>query len=94
MTGKLKRQTDFVFKMAFMFPIEREPQKAIIGGAVVFSLLPLLAVAGRIMARLKFNNARLDLSDWLIIAACVSTLIRWNRIILHLQEKNSLLTKM
>lgn len=75
--------------MVFVFPLEREPQKAIIGGAVVFSLLPLAAVAGRIMARLRFNNARLDLSDWLIIAACVSIFIRSNQIIIHLNEKFS-----
>ncbi|KAM0512566.1 hypothetical protein ACHAPE_008743 [Trichoderma viride] len=57
--------------MVYKFSIEREPQRAIIAGAVVFSLLPLVAVTGRIYARLRFNNARLDLSDWLIILACI-----------------------
>lgn len=75
----------------YNFPLTRTPQKAIIAGAVVFSLLPLVAVAGRIYARLRFNNARLDLSDWLIILACVSThLIRSSRVILHVHEKNLL----
>lgn len=60
--------------MVYVFPIERESQKAIIGGAVVFSLLPTAAVVLRMVARSRVKDRRLDLSDWLILVACVSSL--------------------
>lgn len=58
--------------MVYVFPIERDSQKAIIGGAVVFSLLPTTAVLLRLVARSRLKDRNLDLSDWLIILACVS----------------------
>lgn len=58
--------------MVYVFPIERESQKAIIAGAVVFSLLPATAVVLRMVARSRRENWTLDLSDWLILVACVS----------------------
>ena len=60
--------------MVYVFPIERASQKAIIAGAVVFSLLPMIAVALRMVARSRLKNRNPDLSDWLIIVACVSFL--------------------
>lgn len=60
--------------MVYVFPIEREPQKAIIAGAVIFSLLPATAVALRMVARSRLKVRTLDLSDWLILVACVSFL--------------------
>lgn len=60
--------------MVYVFPIEREPQKAIIAGAVVFSLLPTAAVVLRMVARSRLKSFSLDLSDWLIVVACVSFL--------------------
>lgn len=58
--------------MVYVFPIEREPQRVIIAGAVVFSLLPLTAVVLRMVARSRQKIHTLDLSDWLILVACVS----------------------
>ncbi|KAK8048232.1 hypothetical protein PG994_009962 [Apiospora phragmitis] len=57
--------------MVYVFPIGRDSQKAIIGGAVVFSLLPMTAVALRMVARSRLKNRTLDLSDWLIVLACI-----------------------
>ncbi|KAL5086366.1 hypothetical protein Trisim1_009089 [Trichoderma cf. simile WF8] len=57
--------------MVYVFPIERNSQKALIGCAVVFSLLPVIAVVLRIVARSRLKNFSLDLSDWLIILACI-----------------------
>lgn len=58
--------------MVYVFPIEREPQKAIIASAVVFSLLPTASVVLRMVARSRLKDRKLDLSDWLIVLACVS----------------------
>ncbi|KAI3393573.1 hypothetical protein diail_3922 [Diaporthe ilicicola] len=57
--------------MVYVFPIERESQKAIIAGAVVFSLLPAAAVVLRMVARSRLKVHSFDLSDWLIVLACV-----------------------
>ncbi|KAK8016872.1 hypothetical protein PG993_015061 [Apiospora rasikravindrae] len=57
--------------MVYVFPIERDSQKAIIGGAVVFSLLPTAAVVLRLVARSRLKDRKLDLSDWLIVLACI-----------------------
>ncbi|GFP60236.1 satratoxin biosynthesis SC1 cluster protein 4 [Trichoderma asperellum] len=57
--------------MVYVFPIERTSQKAIIGSAVIFSLLPVIAVVLRIVARSRLKHFSLDLSDWLIILACI-----------------------
>ncbi|UKZ95955.1 uncharacterized protein TrAFT101_010762 [Trichoderma asperellum] len=57
--------------MVYVFPIERTSQKAIIGSAVIFSLLPVIAVVLRIVARSRLKQFSLDLSDWLIILACI-----------------------
>lgn len=74
----------------YVFPIERTSQKAIIGSAVIFSLLPVIAVVLRIVARSRLKQFSLDLSDWLIILACVSFLSA--RVVLYLY-RNCLLTK-
>lgn len=72
--------------MVYVFPIERESQKAIIAGAVVFSLLPTAAVVLRIKARSRrAGHTGLDMSDWLILVACVSFLPA--RVFLHLYIK-------
>lgn len=54
-----------------MFPVERPNQKALISCAVIFSILPMIAVGLRILAR-RMSNRKIDLSDYLMIAACVS----------------------
>ncbi|KAH9903597.1 hypothetical protein F4778DRAFT_91226 [Xylariomycetidae sp. FL2044] len=56
--------------MAFIFPIERPDQRAIIACAIIFSLLPVTAVGLRIVSR-RIANRTLDLSDYIIISACV-----------------------
>ncbi|KAK7961827.1 uncharacterized protein PG986_002652 [Apiospora aurea] len=53
--------------MVYVFPIERDSQKAILGGAVVFSLLPTTAVVLRLVARSRLQDRKLGLSDWLIV---------------------------
>lgn len=67
-----ERSGQAVSVMVYVFPIERTSQKAIIGSAVIFSLLPVIAVVLRIVARSRLKHFSLDLSDWLIILACVS----------------------
>ncbi|KAI1451208.1 hypothetical protein F4805DRAFT_166453 [Annulohypoxylon moriforme] len=57
--------------MAYVFPIERTSQKILIGSAVVFSLIPVTAVILRMVARSRIKNYSLDLSDWLIVLACI-----------------------
>ncbi|KAI1386037.1 uncharacterized protein F4822DRAFT_414827 [Hypoxylon trugodes] len=57
--------------MPYIFPIERDSQKVLIGCAVIFSLLPVTAVVLRLIARSRIRNHILDLSDWLIILACI-----------------------
>ena len=74
--------------MVYVFPIERESQKAIIAGAVVFSLLPTAAVVLRMVARSRLKVHALDLSDWLILAACVSFLAR-SSVPVSLQEASN-----
>ncbi|KAK6840721.1 hypothetical protein PG995_015931 [Apiospora arundinis] len=59
--------------MVYVFPIERESQKAIIWCAVVFSILPIVAVVLRMVARSRLTSRTLDLSDWLIVFACSRT---------------------
>lgn len=60
--------------MAVIFPVEKSDQWSLVLCAIVFSILPSTAVGLRIAAR-RLANRKLDLSDWLIIAACVSTLL-------------------
>ncbi|KAK8075603.1 hypothetical protein PG997_010266 [Apiospora hydei] len=73
--------------MVYVFPIERDSQKAILGGAVVFSLLPTTAVVLRLVARSRLQDRKLDLSDWLIVLACV------NLIFTRRQQEHQSLTK-
>lgn len=54
-----------------IFPVERSNQKALISCAVIFSILPMTAVGLRLLAR-RMSNRKVDLSDYLMIAACVS----------------------
>ncbi|KAI1654599.1 hypothetical protein F4813DRAFT_205764 [Daldinia decipiens] len=56
--------------MPFIFPIETQDQRAIIVCGVVFSLLAVVSVALRVLARHRANRV-LDLSDFFVIAACV-----------------------
>lgn len=58
--------------MAYIFPIERSDQRSLLACAVVFSLLTITAVSLRLLARLRANQ-KLDASDCLIVAACVSS---------------------
>lgn len=55
-----------------MFPVENADQKALISCAVVFSVLPVSAVSLRLLAR-RIAHRNIDLSDYLILAACVSS---------------------
>lgn len=57
--------------MVYIFPIERPVQKSVVTVGVLFSFIPMTAVALRIMAR-RISNRNLDMSDYLMIAACVS----------------------
>ncbi|KAI1086164.1 hypothetical protein F5B19DRAFT_498610 [Rostrohypoxylon terebratum] len=57
--------------MPYMFPIERAGQKILIGCAVVFTIVPVTAVSLRMVARSRLKGHVLDLSDWLIILACI-----------------------
>ncbi|KAI3397962.1 hypothetical protein diail_10038 [Diaporthe ilicicola] len=54
-----------------MFPVERSDQQALISCAVVFSILPTTAVGLRLLAK-RMSNRKVDLSDHLIIAACIN----------------------
>lgn len=70
-----------------IFPVERSNQKALIACAVIFSILPMTAVGLRLLAR-RMSNRKVDLSDYLMIAACVSL---WsplqNRLLLTLSSQ-------
>lgn len=57
--------------MPFLFPIETAHQRAFVAFAVVFAIIPSIAVGLRILARRRLNR-KLDVSDWLMVAACVS----------------------
>ena len=56
--------------MVYIFPIERTVQRTVISVGVIFATLPAVAVALRILAR-RLSHRKLDMSDYLIIAACV-----------------------
>lgn len=56
--------------MPFIFPIETQDQRAVIVCSVVFSLLAVVSVALRVLARRRANRV-LDWSDYFVIAACV-----------------------
>lgn len=57
--------------MVYIFPVERTVQRTVISVAVIFAVLPAVAVSLRMLAR-RLSNRKLDMSDYLIIAACVS----------------------
>ncbi|KAK8084911.1 hypothetical protein PG997_006182 [Apiospora hydei] len=59
--------------MVFLFPIERPEPRALFGCAIVFSLVPSLFVALRLIARRKAGR-ELDASDYLILVALVNVL--------------------
>ncbi|POS73564.1 integral membrane protein [Diaporthe helianthi] len=58
------------------FPIERKDQKSIIAVGVVFSVLAVVAVGMRLVSR-RIIQRRLDWSDFLIIAACITVVSYW-----------------
>ncbi|KAI1642488.1 uncharacterized protein F4817DRAFT_320755 [Daldinia loculata] len=60
--------------MPFIFPIETQDQRAVIVCSVVFSLLAVVSVALRVLARRRANRV-LDWSDYFVIAACVFAVI-------------------
>jgi hypothetical protein len=53
------------------FPIEKPAQRAVLGVAIAFSILPVVAVGLRLLAR-KIAGRILDISDYLIMVAAVS----------------------
>ncbi|OTA99363.1 hypothetical protein M426DRAFT_325228 [Hypoxylon sp. CI-4A] len=55
--------------MTFVFPIETQGQRAIVACGIAFSLLSMVVVALRVLARRKANR-QLDWSDYLVIASC------------------------
>lgn len=57
--------------MTLLFPIENEDQQLFVAFAVVFAIIPSAMVSLRVVARRRANRI-LNLSDWLMIAACVS----------------------
>lgn len=56
--------------MTYIFPITLPNQKLVVAASIVFSILPVTAVALRIAAR-RIANRKLEPSDYLIVAACV-----------------------
>ncbi|ROV99543.1 hypothetical protein VMCG_06338 [Cytospora schulzeri] len=54
-----------------MFPVERPQQRALILCAIIFSILPTIAVGLRLLAR-RMSNRKVDASDYMIIAACIT----------------------
>jgi hypothetical protein len=56
-----------------IFPIEKPAQRAVLGVAIAFSILPVIAVALRLLAR-KVASRGFDISDYLIMVACVSVI--------------------
>jgi len=55
------------------FPIVTHNQRTVLGVAIVFSILPAVAVTLRLVAR-RISKRALDASDYCIVAACVSSL--------------------
>ena len=53
------------------FPIVKRDQRAVFGVAVTFAILPVIAVALRLLAR-RISKRSLDASDYCIVVACVS----------------------
>jgi hypothetical protein len=53
------------------FPIVTHNQKAVLAVAIVFAILPIIAVTLRLVAR-RLAKRSLDASDYCIVAACVS----------------------
>ncbi|KAI8960408.1 hypothetical protein F5Y11DRAFT_268582 [Daldinia sp. FL1419] len=60
--------------MTFIFPIETPDQRAIIVCGVIFSLLAVISVALRVLARHTANRI-LDWSDYFVVAACFFAVI-------------------
>ncbi|KAI1393144.1 uncharacterized protein F4822DRAFT_1553 [Hypoxylon trugodes] len=56
--------------MTFVFPLERQDQNAILACGIVFTLLSVVVVGLRVLARRKANRL-LDASDYLIITSCI-----------------------
>lgn len=57
--------------MTVTFPIVTGDQKAVLGVAIAFAILPVVAVGLRLLAR-NIAHRKLDLSDYFIIVATVS----------------------
>jgi Na+-transporting methylmalonyl-CoA/oxaloacetate decarboxylase gamma subunit len=57
--------------MAVIFPIEKPAQKQVLGVAIAFSILSIIAVCLRLLSH-HIAHKKLILSDYFIIAAGVS----------------------
>ena len=57
--------------MVYIFPVDRSVQRTVISVGVIFAILPTVAVGLRMLAR-RLSHRKLDMSDYLIIAAYVS----------------------
>ena len=57
--------------MAVVFPLEKSGQVALVAAPAALSVLSIVAVALRVVAR-RMANRGLDWSDYTIIVACVS----------------------
>ncbi|ORY62978.1 uncharacterized protein BCR38DRAFT_515892 [Pseudomassariella vexata] len=57
--------------MTFIFPIEKSDQRSLVGCAVVFSIIPTVAVSLRILAR-RISNRKTDTSEFLVITALIN----------------------
>ncbi|KAK4247262.1 hypothetical protein C7999DRAFT_14669 [Corynascus novoguineensis] len=58
--------------MTVVFPIERQSQRAVLGVAITFTSLAIIACVLRALAR-RIAHRSLDSSDWCIFAACLVT---------------------
>lgn len=52
------------------FPVQTHDQRAVLGVAIAFSVLSVVAVCLRLLAH-KLAHKKWTISDWFLIAACV-----------------------
>lgn len=64
--------------MPVIFPIETSAQREVLGVAIAFSILAVVAVCLRLLAH-HLAQKRWSSSDYLIIAACVSQTIKMSQ---------------
>jgi hypothetical protein len=65
-----RNEDEEVEQTVMIFPIERDSQRSAIGAALVFVILPTLAVCLRVIAG-RIAHRSIDASDYCVIAACV-----------------------